>query len=184
MPDSEGLSRFRARMAGLVSEHASSLDRVEQAWTRTSATADEAAKERSENARKLVERIGERARAAREGEARGVQEITFGHEDEVSREEDPEVESFVRELVDRQRAAAPPEQAAETRSGRQVRAGRFGRADEDEPQASGPAPATTSPEAADRTPDPTPPPKPAPRRRQVVRDDWDDEDFSGRSWLR
>ncbi|RCW46728.1 hypothetical protein DFQ14_10164 [Halopolyspora algeriensis] len=62
-------------------------------------------------------------------------------------------------------AQAQPQSDPAADSRRQVRAGRFGRPIEETAVPSAPA-------------------HPTPRRRPVLDDDWDDDDFSRRSWLR
>ncbi|MBA8826975.1 hypothetical protein FHX42_004359 [Saccharopolyspora lacisalsi] len=177
MADSDGVLAFREKMSGLVQEHTAVLDSVEKDWASTSEAAEQSAKEQTEKAQKLVERIGQRAEAIRESEEnKGLQEISIGVEDEVAEEEDPEVEALSRGMLAARQAAPvlepqePPEHPKP--EGWQVKAGRFGRQAE-EPQA------PAAPEPA-----PTPAPKPAPRRRAVAQD-WDDDgdDLSARSWL-
>ncbi len=176
MTDSDGVLAFREKMSGLVQEHTAVLDSVEKDWSATSEAAEQSAKEQTEKAQKLADRVGQRAEAIRESEEKkGPQEISIGVEDEVAEEEDPEVEALSQGMLAAQQTepVSEPQESSESAKpeGWQVKAGRFGRqAEEPEPAAPEPAP--------------TPAPRPAPRRRAVTQDwDDDDDDLSARSWL-
>lgn len=103
--DSERVTAFRGRMAGLVQANTANRDATAQRWKETVANADRKADERIAQAQKLVQRVRERAQTLRkQHEELGRHEISVGTDSEVE-DVDPEVERFAHAMLEGGRAS-------------------------------------------------------------------------------